>query len=85
MPFLIALDVDDFVSIQDAYASGFAHRTDEGAQLRLRDCPKVHAGDRVKTELERLQRQPVLLRFRKSLQITEHHQGFEQTKRGPIV
>src|ERR1700745_2770876 len=69
LPFMIALDIDDLVSIQDAYASGFADRTDEGAQLRLRDCPEIHSRNGVEAEFERLQRQTVLLRFRKSLQI----------------
>ena len=52
LPLLIALDVHDLVSIQNANAGGFSHRANEGAQLRLRDGPKVHASDRIKAEFE---------------------------------
>ena len=34
---MIALDIDDLVAIQNAYARGLTHLADEGAKLRLRD------------------------------------------------
>src|ERR1700724_2264672 len=37
---LIAVDVDNLVSIQNAYAGSLSHCADQGAQLRLRNCPK---------------------------------------------
>jgi hypothetical protein len=49
---LIALDVHDLVSVQNANAGGFSHRANEGAQFRLRDGPEVHASDRIKAEFE---------------------------------
>src|SRR5215210_2838960 len=82
---LTPLNENDLVTVQNTETSGFVNRTDEGAQLWLRDRSQVHASNRVEAEFKRLERQTVLLRVGLALQVAKHNQRLEQPKHGPAV